>query len=45
MTLLICIDLEDAPIASPELPQDSEGEIGGAGGISGQYGSPYLDGK
>jgi hypothetical protein len=45
MTLLICIDLDDVPIASPESPQDSDSEMGGPGGISGQYGSPYSDGK
>jgi hypothetical protein len=41
MTLLISIDLDDAPIDSP---QGSEGEMGGAG-ESGQYGSPYPDGE
>ena len=41
MTLLICIDLDDAPHASQ---QDSDGEMGGAG-VSGQYGSPYSEGE
>ena len=41
ITLLICIDIDDALTAPP---QDSEGEMGGAG-ISGQYGSPYSDGE
>jgi hypothetical protein len=30
MTLLICIDLDDAHIASPKSPQDSEDEVSDA---------------
>jgi hypothetical protein len=41
ITLLICIDIDDALTAPP---QDSEGEMGGAG-VPGQYGSLYSEGE
>jgi hypothetical protein len=41
ITLLICIDIDDAHLASP---QGSDGEMGDPA-ISRQYESPYSDGE